>query len=496
MSSNPDVATVDEGAERATPPERPASDTAASETVACDTPVNGTPRSDTSAPESYAPANEAPASEAPPTDTIAIDTPATDSLANGAPESDTAATESPTGKNRRVKSVPKHFAPKQRRPLRAIVRVIAVVASVGLVLTAMSVVGAMSTPGNSNFTAKWADWLRSHHAGYLANDLERWYYTAKQPSKGGRPTHLNSIPLPPTTQPTVPSPTTTTTLVPPGPQPPPPVNLVVMPALPGEGQWQATGPLIDGHAGMYVAQFRADTVYTGQITTAVWIDPTRLRIRLVPGAQEPGGDWSEPPYLADSTEAAAVAAFNGGFRFQDAKGGIYLDGQAPVPLRDGAQSVVINKDGSIDIGTWNQELSMTPEVESVLQNLVPLVDNGMLAPAAANDDQTVWGYTLGASTIVARSGIGITSDGALVYVAGPALSVRTLAEALLRAGAVRAMALDINPEWVTFNFYQHPDPSDPTQVTATKLYPEMQRPATRYLGPTRESRDFFSVSTQ
>jgi len=60
---------------------------------------------------------------------------------------------------------------------------------------------------------------------------------------------------------------------------------------------------------------------------------------------------------------------------------------------------------------------------------------------------------------------------------------------------VRGMTLDINPEWVTFNFYTHPDPAHPTWVTGAKLYPQMQRPADRYLGPTEESRDFFSVST-
>ncbi|MGH9122879.1 MAG: hypothetical protein ACRDYC_13215, partial [Acidimicrobiales bacterium] len=60
----------------------------------------------------------------------------------------------------------------------------------------------------------------------------------------------------------------------------------------------------------------------------------------------------------------------------------------------------------------------------------------------------------------------------------------------------RAMTLDINPEWVTFNFFSHTDPTDATQVTGTSLYPDMGRPATRYLGPTEESRDFFTVSVR
>jgi hypothetical protein len=245
---------------------------------------------------------------------------------------------------------------------------------------------------------------------------------------------------------------------------------------------------------MYVAQFRADTTYTSQITSAVWIDPTRLRVALVPGAQEPGGAWPQPPDITGVALSTAVAAFNGGFRMQDAHGGFYLDGRRGVPLQRGAASMVIYANGRVDIGAWGREISMTPEVKAVLQNLVPIVDYGQTAPHAIYNDTGIWGATLGPSTVVARSGIGITVTGALVYVAGPALTARSLAESLQRAGAIRAMALDINPEWVTFNFYTHPNPAYPALIDPTKLYPQMQRPADRYLGPARESRDFFTVS--
>jgi hypothetical protein len=187
-----------------------------------------------------------------------------------------------------------------------------------------------------------------------------------------------------------------------------------------------------------------------------------------------------------------VAAFNGGFRFQDARGGIYLEGRAGVPLVPGAASFVVYKDGRVNIGTWAKEVSMSPEVESVLQNVVLLVDHGRLAPSATYTDNAIWGYTLGGGYVVPRSGLGVTADGALVYVAGPALTAKSLAESLQRAGAVRAMTLDINPEWVTFNFYAHLA-GQAGQVMGTKLYPEMQRPADRYLPPAWEARDFFEV---
>jgi len=243
---------------------------------------------------------------------------------------------------------------------------------------------------------------------------------------------------------------------------------------------------------MYVAQFRADDVYTSQITSAVWIDTKLLRLRLVPGSTEPGGTWSHPPYVTYSELPYLVAAFNGGFRFQDANGGIYLEGKTGVPLVAGAASFVIYKDGRVDIGTWGSQVSMSPEVESVLQNVVLLVDNGQPAPSATYTDNALWGYTLGGGYVVPRSGFGVTADGALVYVAGPALTAKSLAESLWRAGAVRAMTLDINPEWVTFNFYAH-TPAHPSDVTGTNLYPQMQRPGDRYLPPAYEARDFFEV---
>jgi hypothetical protein len=252
---------------------------------------------------------------------------------------------------------------------------------------------------------------------------------------------------------------------------------------------------VDGYPGMYEAQFRADDIYTAEITTAVWIDPDLMRLSLIPGLDQPGGTWPHPPYITSAERPTIAAAFNGGFRLQDAQGGFYLEGRVAVPLRAAAASFVIYRDGHVDVGAWGSEVRMTPDVVAVVQNLVPMVDHGQVWASATYNDVQVWGATLGASTVVARSGVGVTADGALVYVAGPALTARTLAESLQRAGAVRGMTLDINPEWVTFNFFGHPDPSDPSKIAGQTLYPQQQRPWTRYLGPTLEARDFFEVST-
>jgi hypothetical protein len=49
-----------------------------------------------------------------------------------------------------------------------------------------------------------------------------------------------------------------------------------------------------------------------------------------------------------------------------------------------------------------------------------------------------------------RSGLGVTADGALVYVVGPLLDPLQVADLLVQAGAVRGMELDINPSWPVF----------------------------------------------
>ena len=187
-----------------------------------------------------------------------------------------------------------------------------------------------------------------------------------------------------------------------------------------------------------------------------------------------------------------MAAFNGGFRFNDARGGIYLEGKWGVAPIGRAASFALYHNGHINIGAWGTQINMTPDVAAILQNVVLLVNNGQLVPSATYTDNAYWGYTLGGGYVVPRSGIGVTADGALVYVAGPALTAKSLAESLQRAGAVRAMTLDINPEWVTFNFYSHAA-GHPAELSGTKLYPGMQRSADRYLPPVYEARDFFEV---
>ena len=93
-----------------------------------------------------------------------------------------------------------------------------------------------------------------------------------------------------------------------------------------------------------------------------------------------------------------------------------------------------------------------------------------------------------------RSGLGVTSDGALVYVGGTGLSIVDLANLLVRAGAVRAMEMDINTDWVNFTHFDLPYGASASATNGTLLTYDEQTSPSRYFSTL--SRDFITVSVR
>jgi len=154
------------------------------------------------------------------------------------------------------------------------------------------------------------------------------------------------------------------------------------------------------------------------------------------------------------------------------------------PMRVGQATFVEYADGHLDIVSWSGGAAVTPDIAFARQNLPLLVDGGQ--PAANLADDSAWGATLGNAVRVWRSGLGIDATGNLIYIAAPGQTAESLAGALMMAGAVRAMQLDINAFWPTFNAY-----SRPGAAGATMIVPNPSHTAARYLTP--DDRDFFAV---
>ena len=265
--------------------------------------------------------------------------------------------------------------------------------------------------------------------------------------------------------------------------------------LPGEGVWHVAGrETATGVPTMYEAFVRPDAIHTSYVVGVVWMDPTLLQAQLYSGSSIPGG--GPYPYTAPISAKNSenlVAAFNAGFLMPDANGGYYTDGRTILPLRNGAASVVIFKDGTMTVGKWGSDVTMSAQVASVRQNLDLIVDNAKPVPGLTNANLLKWGKTLGGSFNVWRSGLGVTKNGALIYVGGPSLSIAALANVLVRAGAVRAMELDINTDWVQFSAFRGPLNTPINGGNGASLESAMAGQPSRYF-VNWWTRDFYTMS--
>jgi hypothetical protein len=368
-------------------------------------------------------------------------------------------------------------------------KVVVAVAFAGFLLwTAISLGGALSNPAlGSSFGARFSEWARTHGGAGIVNWVEKEWYTHHPPPVGGKPP-AGAIVVPKVSPAAVSG----------GPAhlaPPSAMQPFSSPAIPGEGAWSPAGRLVAGIPAIYETTLRPDAIHTSYVVGVAWMDTKLLKATLYSGSQIPGGGpYVHTAPIQPGPAGNLVAAFNAGFLMSGANGGYYTDGKAVLPLQTGAASFVIYRNGTSAVGSWGRDLSMTSNVVSVRQNLSLLVDGGQAVPGLNATDTTKWGNTLGNAVYVWRSGVGITADGALVYVGGPGLNITDLANILVRAGAVRAMELDINTDWVNYSTYKPATPKGlATGTNGTELLPGMTGTPARYF-QTWWARDFFTMS--
>jgi hypothetical protein len=190
------------------------------------------------------------------------------------------------------------------------------------------------------------------------------------------------------------------------------------------------------------------------------------------------------PAISAAEKPNVLACFNGGFKAKDHPGGVVTWGQVLEPLVPGFASFVIDADGNGSVGVWGQGVpSPRDPALNVRQNLAPLITHGRVSPNV--NDIAAWGYPLGGAPRVPRSALGEDSAGNLVYVAGMAAIPADLATAMLTAGVVTGMQLDINPYTIQMDTAASPGGPLVGQVSG------QQRPADQCQGGW--TRDFIVV---
>jgi hypothetical protein len=360
------------------------------------------------------------------------------------------------------------------------VKVAAGVLALLLVWVTFSVGQALAASNGQTVSSKLAEWARAHYLGPIVTFGE--WISYQPPKVGGKPSFSLAQGLNARNQKFK----KTHNFVPVVPK-----NLASLAGAPltGEGVWRLT-ETVKNEPAMYTTFLRVDPVHTAYVAGLVSMDQRLLTFSLHPGSTDPGaGFGNSSDYIAQGQRKGLMATFNSGFKIADSQGGFYLNGNTDGKLNNGAASEVYYKNGTVKIGQWGRDFHMSSSVAGVRQNLKLLVDHSHIPADVSKNVLTNWGATLGGSYFVWRSGIGITKDGRVIYVYGPALDVQTLAGLLQRAGAVEAMQLDINPEWTTFEYY-HAN-GHPTNPTPAVVLPDQQSSAYRYYSVW--SRDFTAV---
>lgn len=228
----------------------------------------------------------------------------------------------------------------------------------------------------------------------------------------------------------------------------PPFPVLLDPALRSAPSASVPVVRLHGRTAAWIARSAAGT-------TLLSFDQRLVVLRLHSGTIDAGASgWHWGPEVTGAERRGLAAAFNGGFKLSTNPGGFVSYSRIGASLRDGLGSIVTYADRHSDIGSWHLEVpAPNAAVASVRQNLPLLIDHGR--PASTLDCQSCWGATLGGVSNPARSALGITAGRRLVWAGGEHLTVAQLADDLLGAGVVRAVELDINPQWVAGYLYGH-----------------------------------------
>ena len=224
----------------------------------------------------------------------------------------------------------------------------------------------------------------------------------------------------------------------------------------------------------------------GVMAYAGWIRTAATVLGLYPGYEGPGvTSLPRGPESVPSTGLGRLlATFNSGFYEHDGLGGFYTNHTLYFPMIKGLATVVRYTNGTVGITQWAGGPDPGPTVVMARQNLPLLVDNSRPTPRTADD--FAWGLTLHGAPAVWRSALGIDKNGNLIYAAAPAQTAASMASVMVQLHCVRAMELDINPEWPIFVTYSGPgamgpalDVPNPNQIPNRFLYPS--------------TKDFFAV---
>lgn len=261
--------------------------------------------------------------------------------------------------------------------------------------------------------------------------------------------------------------------------------IYVEPRLEGEGvwEWKDLPTTEEGWPVVYRTSYRPSAEYPNAIVHMLLFDMKRLSMRLYIGSAEPHAPKEGSQVESEDTHRL-VAVTNALWKQKHSKGaGAIFRGEVLREMVPGMATLVVYKDGSVDILEWNSGIPVSI-VEDARQLRHLIVKDGNVVDTVIKGGQETdseiglgyllaeepqyynpyqyWGGYYGRGSainysedwfIATRSAFGIRPDGNLVFAVGHHISTKDLAKALALAGCVRAIHGDANPHNVLGNLY-------------------------------------------
>ena len=288
--------------------------------------------------------------------------------------------------------------------------------------------------------------------------------------------------------------------------------LYTSPGMPGEGVWESSGSPRDplGRPIVYKTFYRPSVDFPNAMVFMMVVDMSKAFMQYYVGKHEPAASQALSE-VEQELRPRILAITNALWMQRHSKGaGAIFRGKAVYPMVDGMATLIVYKDGSVDIREWSPEIPLKAVRDArQLQHLI--VKNGMVVQSIVRggrkeDAEIGLGFLLGGGGknldgqhfwfVAHRSAFGIRKDGNLVFAIGHHIGSKDMAKALVLAGCERGMHADANPDNIVGNLYIRD--SFGNLVTKQKLSPEQSKyTLNRYEdGYTKDFFAFFTKGTR
>ncbi len=231
----------------------------------------------------------------------------------------------------------------------------------------------------------------------------------------------------------------------------------------------------------------------------VALDLHRVRLTIVPGREDPKATLAEAALLTRTglipaaDQPSLLAAFNGGFKTIHGTLGMAVGPTTLIPPQKWGCTIAAYRDGSLAIRSWTELAATRDDMLWWRQTPTCVVELGELGAGVTAEGNINWGMSVEGSTIIRRSAIGLSRDGAVLFVGmGDATSAGSMAQAMKHAGAWNVAQLDVNTPYPKFLFFAPSAPGS-AELAGQPLTPWMSCEPDDYVRrPSR--RDFFYLT--